>query len=154
MSRPSVGRWPLLPTANHTDPDNRYNYVYSALEATNRLESQDAVRLEHQQQHESVRPDSRATPNRSRARAARGEARPDLALPTPGVSNNRGRSYDAVHIVQVLSATMTNEILATFYPIRRQPTPTRDPSKLRLDALNVAFQGVFPHTAESVRAVQ
>ena len=65
----------------------------------------------------------------------------ELALPTLGLGTNRARSY-AGTVVQVLSPTMTHEVLVTF---TRQTLDAsyQDPSKLRLDALNVDFQGVF-----------
>ena len=60
----------LYPLPNYTDPDNRYNYVYSALEPTNRIELRTAVRLEHQRRHQGVRPD------RARSGRHRGASRP------------------------------------------------------------------------------
>ena len=44
------------PLPNYNDPTNRYNYVYSALEPNEPLRLQVAVRLQHQQQHQGLRP--------------------------------------------------------------------------------------------------
>ena len=46
----------LYPLPNYNDPNNLYNYVYSRARADEPHRLQDAVRLEHQQQHEGVRP--------------------------------------------------------------------------------------------------
>jgi Carboxypeptidase regulatory-like domain len=132
----------LYPLPNHTDPDNRYNYVYSALEPTNRMELR--TRFDW---NVSARAKAyvRISSDREDTEGPRGpwsNSASDLALPTPGVGTNRAHSY-AGTVVQVLSSTMTNEVLFTF---TRQTLDAsyRDPSKLRLDALNADFRGVFP----------
>jgi hypothetical protein len=132
----------LYPLPNYTDPDNRYNYVYSALEPTNRMELR--TRLDWNvsagtKAYLRIASDREDTEG---LRNAWSTSASDLALPTPGVGTNRAHSYAAT-VVQMLSPTMTNEVLGTF---TRQTLDTsyRDPSKLRLDALSVGFQGVFP----------
>ena len=46
----------LYPLPNYNDPSNLYNYVYSRLEPTNRHDFKAPLRLEHQQQHQGLRP--------------------------------------------------------------------------------------------------
>ena len=131
----------LYPLPNYTDPDNRYNYVYSALEPTNRLETR--LRFDW-----NISVDTKAYMRIARdqedTEGPRGpwtNSLSELALPTLGIGTNRAHSY-AGTVVQVLNPTMTNEVLVTF---TRQTLDAsyQDPSKLRLDALNVDFQGVF-----------
>ena len=131
----------LYPLPNYTDPDNRYNYVYSALEPTNRLETR--LRFDW-----NISVDTKAYIRMARdqedTEGPRGpwtNSLSELALPTLGIGTNRAHSY-AGTVVQVLNPTMTNEVMVTF---TRQTLDAsyQDPSKLRLDALNVDFQGVF-----------
>jgi Carboxypeptidase regulatory-like domain/TonB-dependent Receptor Plug Domain len=101
----------LYPMPNYSDPDNRYNYVYSALEPTNRTEMK--MRFDWNI--------SNAT--KAYVRIARDPEHVEnprgiwwggnLALPTPGESANLGRSYSA-NIVSVLGPTLTNEALVSF----------------------------------------
>ena len=131
----------LYPRPNYTDADNRYNYVYSALEPTNRMEAR--ARFDWNVSA-STKAYVRISSDREDTEGLRGPwatSASDLALPTPGLGTNRAHSY-AGTIVQVLGPTMTNEILATF---TRQTLDGSygDPSRLRLDALNVRFDGVF-----------
>ena len=83
----------------------------------------------------------------ARAAPGRGGGRPRAADTRAG--HNRGRSY-AGNIVSVLNPTTTNESLVTFSRLTLD-TSYRDPSRLRLDALNADFQGSSP--SESVCAV-
>ena len=130
----------LYPLPNHSDPDNRYNYVYSALEPTNRVEMKGRVdwnisastkayvRIAHDT--EDVESPARRLGMRT-ARAA-----------DPGAGTNRGRSY-AGNVVQVLSPTLTHEVLVTYSRLTLD-NAYRDPSMLRKDALGVDFVGFFP----------
>ena len=131
----------LYPLPNYTDPNNRYNYVYTALEATNRLEIKMRFDWSISSNTKAYVRIARDSEEIEGPRGPWGGAS-DLALPTPGVSNSRGRSYVG-NVVQVLSPTMTNEIVMTFTRAAGNHA-YEDPSKLRLDALNVDFQGVFP----------
>ncbi len=131
----------LYPLPNYTDPNNRYNYVYSALEATNRLEIKMRFDWSISSNTKAYVRIARDSEEGEGPRGPWGGAS-DLALPTPAVGNSRGRSYVG-NIVHVLNPTMTNEIVATFTRATGNHS-YEDPSKLRLDALNVEFQGVFP----------
>jgi Carboxypeptidase regulatory-like domain/TonB-dependent Receptor Plug Domain len=130
----------LYPLPNYSDADNRYNYAYSALEPTNRLEMK-------------LRVDWNLNPNtRVYARLAHDNEDVEsprgiwwggqVKLPTPGELTNRGRSY-SVNVVEVLSTSMTNEALATFSRLTLDSS-YRDPAALRKDALGTDFVGFFP----------
>ena len=66
----------------------------------------------------------------------------DVALPTPNVGENRGRSY-AGNIVSVLSPTMTNEVLVSYSRLTLD-NRFKDPSVLEQGAGGVTFNGIFP----------
>ena len=68
---------------------------------------EDAVRLEHHQQHQGVRPVSRDPADTESPRGT-WWAPVDVALPTPNVDKELGRSY-STNLVSVLSPSMTNE---------------------------------------------
>ena len=46
----------LYPDPNYNDPNNLFNYVYHCARAAGPRRDEDAVRLEHHQQHQGVRP--------------------------------------------------------------------------------------------------
>jgi hypothetical protein len=103
----------LYPNPNFNDPNNLYNYVYQALEPTNRTDFKSRfdwnisnktkayVRVAHETEY---------------TESARGVwwAPPDVvALPTPNVGEHVGRSY-AGNVVTVLSPSMTNEVVVSY----------------------------------------
>ena len=131
----------LYPLPNHSDPDNRYNYVYSVPYPINRVESRARVDW------------NISNAVKAYVRLARDAEDVDfhkgvwggwsgLELVTPTVAHNRGRSY-AGNIVAVMSPTMTNESLVSWTGLK-QDNPFRDPSRIRKDTLGVDFQGFFP----------
>ncbi len=138
----------LYPRPNYADADNRYNYVYSALEPTNRMEARARFDWNVSAGTKAYVRISRDREDTEGLRGPWANSASDLALPTPGLGTNRAHSY-AGTIVQVLSPTMTNEILGTF---TRQTLDASydDVSRLRLDALNVRFDGVFPNQSPYV----
>ena len=136
----------LYPLPNYSDPDNRYNYVYSALEPTNRLQANGRVDWNISS---STRAYIRVARDAEDIENPRGIWwRGDLAVATPGESGNRGRSF-AGNILQVLSGTLTNEILISFSRLTLD-NAYRDPSRIRKDALRVEFQGLFPDQTPTV----
>ena len=139
----------LYPLPNYADADNRYNYVYSALEPTNRMEARARFDWNVSAGTKAYVRISRDREDTEGLRGPWANSASDLALPTPGLGTNRAHSY-AGTIVQVLSPTMTNEILAT-YTRQTLDASYDDVSRLRLDALNVRFDGVSSEP-ESVRA--
>jgi hypothetical protein len=129
----------LYPLPNYSDPENRYNYIYSALEPTNRLELR--TRLDWNITNTTkayIRIARDAEDIESPLGVWFGGA---LALPTPGEQRSRGRSYSG-NVVAVLTPTLTNEALVTFSRLTLD-TSFRDPSKLRKDKLGVDFVGFF-----------
>jgi hypothetical protein len=136
----------LYPLPNHNDPDNRYNYIYSALEPTNRVEMKARVDWNISSNTKAYVRIARDTEDVENPRGI--WWRGDLAVATPGESTNRGRSY-AGNIVQVLNQTLTNEVLVSFSRLTLD-NGYRDPSRIRADALGVEFQGLFPNQSPYV----
>jgi len=130
----------LYPLPNYTDADNRYNYVYSALEPTNRVEAKarvDWTISASTKAYVRIAMDAEdvESPLGLWCRCSQ------VALAAPEASRNRGRSY-AANLTEVLSATTTNEVLVSFTRLtldNAYDTPTR----IRKDALGVDFQGLF-----------
>ena len=138
----------LYPRPNYADAANRYNYVYSALEPTNRMEARARFDWNVSAGTKAYIRISRDREDTEGLRGPWATSASDLALPTPGLGTNRAHSY-AGTIVQVLSPTMTNEILAT-YTRQTLDASYQDPARLRLDALNVRFDGVFSNQSPYV----
>ncbi len=132
----------LYPNPNYSDPNNLYNYVYQALEPTNRTDFKSRfdwnisnktkayVRVAHETEY---------------TESARGVwwAPPDVvALPTPNVGEHVGRSY-AGNVVTVLNPTMTNEALVSYSRLTLD-NRFKDPSVLKQGAGGITFNGIFP----------
>lgn len=126
----------LYPLPNYSHPENRYNYVYSAPYPINRIESR--ARFDWNISS-NARAYVRLASDNENVDFPRGVwgGNSDLQLATDVLGRIRGRSY-AANVVQVLSPTMTNEILATFSRLTLE-NPFDDPSKLRKDTLGVEF---------------
>ncbi len=132
----------LYPLPNYSDPGNLYNYVYSRLEPTNRWDFK--ARFDWNISS-STRAYIRVAQEGETAENPRGVwwAPPNVvALPTPNIGENRGRSY-AANIVSVLSPTMTNEVVVSY---SRLTLDNRfgDPSLLAQGAGGITFNGIFP----------
>jgi Carboxypeptidase regulatory-like domain/TonB-dependent Receptor Plug Domain len=134
----------LYPDSNYSDPNNLYNYVYSALEPEDREElkarvdwnvtnnTKAFVRISHDPA-DVVRP--------------RGGwwAPSDVALPTPNIEQTLGRSYSG-NLVSVLSPSMTNEAVVSYTRLTLDNV-WQDPSVVAQGAGGVTFQGFsgFPY---------
>ena len=137
------------PVPNYSDHDNRYNYVYSALEPTNRVEVK--ARLDWNIST-STKAYVRMAHDREDIKNPRGIWwGGQLELPTPGEGRNRGTSYSA-NVVQVLSPSLTNEVLATYSRLTLD-NAYGDPSRIRKDALGADFVGFFPDQSPYVPLV-
>ena len=135
----------LYPDPNYSDPNNLYNYVYSALEPSNRTDlktrfdwnvsngTKAFVRIAHEAE-DDVGP-----------RGAWWGAS-DFALPTPNVQAVRGRSYSG-NVVSVLSPSMTNEAVVSYSRLTLD-NRWQDPSKVERGAGGVDFVGIFPDAPE------
>ena len=128
----------LYPLPNYNDPTNRYNYVYSVLEPTNRLELRTRVDWNVSSATKAY---VRLAVDAERIDYSRGVwgGNSELELATPVSARDLGRSL-AVNAVQSLSPTMTNEALISYGNLTFD-NPFRDPSKIRKDALGVDFDG-------------
>ncbi len=128
----------LYPLPNYSEPDNRYNYVYSVPYPINRIESRARVDWNISKNTRAYLRLAFDNENVDFPRGVWG-GNSDLQLATAVLGRNRGRSY-AANVVHVLSPTMTNESLASFSRVTFD-NPFADPSKLRKDALGVDFDG-------------
>ena len=132
----------LYPLPNHDDPRNLYNYVYNRLEPANRHDFK--ARFDWNISS-STKAYVRVANEGETIEQPRGVwwAEPtDVALPTPNVGENRGRSY-AGNIVSVLSPSMTNEVLVSYGRLTLD-NRFKDPGVLRQGAGGVTFNGIFP----------
>jgi hypothetical protein len=132
----------LYPLPNHNDPANLYNYVYSALEPANRTDFKARVDWNISNRTKAY---VRIAQEGETVESPRGVwwAPGDVvALPTPNIGENRGRSF-AGNIVTVLSPTMTNEALVSFSRLTLD-NRFKDPSLLQQGAGGITFNGIFP----------
>ena len=137
----------LYPRANYVDPANLYNYVYSQLEPTNRHDFKGRFDWTISN---STRAYVRIANEGETVESSRGVwwAPADVvALPTPNVGENKGRSY-AGNIVSVLSPTMTNEVLVSFSRLTLD-NHFKDPNLLNQGAGGITFRGIFPSEISS-----
>jgi hypothetical protein len=137
----------LYPLPNHNDPGNLYNYVYNRLEPQNRHDFK--ARFDWNISN-STKAYVRVANEGETIEQPRGVwwAEPtDVALPTPNVGENRGRSY-AGNIVSVLSPTMTNEVLVSYSRLTLD-NRFKDPSVMTQGVNGVTFTGAFPASATS-----
>ena len=133
----------LYPDPNYNDPNNLYNYVYHSLEPQNREEMKARVDW-------NITNNTRAYVRISRDPATQESPRgtwwapSDVALPTPNVDKELGRSYN-VNLVSVLSPTMTNEAVVSYTRLTLDNS-WKDPSKVAQGAGGVTFNGIqFPY---------
>ena len=132
----------LYPLPNYNDPSNLYNYVYSRLEPNNRYDFK--TRLDWNISN-STKAYVRIAREGETAESPRGVwwAPEDVvALPTPNIGENRGRSV-AANVVSVLSPTMTNEVLVSYSRLTLD-NHFKDPSLLMQGAGGITFNGIFP----------
>jgi hypothetical protein len=129
------------PSPNYVDPNNRYNYVFNTLQPIDRNDLKFRVDYNitnNTKLYVRAAIESESTEN------ARGIwwGASDVALPSPDVGENKGRSYSG-NVVTVLSPSMTNEALVTWTRLTLDDH-YKDPSKMRLDGYGVNFTGTFP----------
>jgi hypothetical protein len=132
----------LYPLPNYNDPSNLYNYVYSQLEPTNRTDFK--ARFDWNISN-STKAYVRIARESETAESARGVwwAPADIvALPTPNIGENKGRSF-AGNVVTVLSPSMTNEALVSYSRLTLD-NHFKDPSLLAQGAGGITFNGIFP----------
>ena len=131
----------LYPLPNYNDPKNLYNYVYSALEPSNRTDFKTRVDW-------NISNSTKAYVRIAREGEANENPRgvwwgpSDVALPSPNIGENRGRSV-AGNVVTVLSPTMTNEALVSYSRLTLD-NHFKDPARILQGAGGVTFNGIFP----------
>ncbi len=131
----------LYPLPNYNDPNNLYNYVYSALEPSNRHDFKSRFDWNISNSTKAyVRVVHEGEVNENPRGVWWGPS--DVALPTPNIGENRGRSY-AGNVVSVLSPSMTNEALVSYSRLTLD-NHFKDPSLINQGAGGITFNGIFP----------
>ena len=130
----------LYPQPNLVDSANRFNYVYSRLEPTNRNDLK--MRFDYNIS-QNTKAYVRVAIEGEDVESGRGVwwGASDVELPSPNLGTNRGRSY-AGNIVSVLSPTMTNEALVSFSRLRLDNT-FKDPATMSLSNYGLSMPGPF-----------
>ncbi len=132
----------LYPLPNYTDPNNLYNYVYSQLEPTNRTDFKSRFDWNISNSTKAYVRIAREGETAENARGVWWAPADVVALPTPNIGENRGRSF-ATNVVTVLSPTMTNEALVSYSRLTLD-NRFEDPSLLMQGAGGITFNGIFP----------
>ena len=136
----------LYPASNYTDPNNRYNYVFSKLEPQNRLQM--VLRLDYNFT-ENTKMYVRLAQDGETMEKARGAwwNSSSYDLPSSLTHENKGRSISA-NLTSVLSPTTTNEFLFTFSKLKLDIYHT-NPEAVSLSALGFPnFQGPWGQQTE------
>ena len=128
------------PKSNYSTANNQFNYVFSHLDPTNRLEMK--YRFDWNITN-NTKAYVRIAHDNETAEGARGVwwGASDVALPSSNLGSNHGRSYSG-NVVSVLSPTTTNEALVSWSRLTLDNTYA-DPSKMRLDSNNLSMPGTF-----------
>jgi hypothetical protein len=135
----------LYPDPNYNDPNNLFNYVYHSLEPQNREEMK--MRFDW-----NISNNTKAFVRISRDPATQESPRgtwwapSDVALPTPNVDKELGRSY-STNLVSVLSPSMTNELVVSYTRLTLDNS-WKDPSLVAqgTNPGGVSFNGIqFPY---------
>jgi hypothetical protein len=140
-----LASWYPLP--NYNDPNNLYNYVYSQLEPTNRTDFKSRFDWNISNRTKAYVRIAHETENAESPRGVWWAPGDVVALPTPNVGENVGRSYSG-NIVSVLSPTMTNEALVSYSRLTLD-NHYKDTSMLLQGAGGQTFNGIFPAGQQS-----
>ncbi len=129
------------PDPNYSDPTNRFNYVYSALEPQNRNDFKTRVDW-------NINNNTKAYVRFARESEVNDQPRggwwgpSQVALPTPNVADSAGRSY-SFNLVNVLGPTTTLESLVSYSRLELD-NYYRDPSRISKVDQGINFEGMFP----------
>ena len=138
-----IGRYlaSLYPLPNYSDPNNLFNYVYSRLEPTNRTDFK--ARFDWNINN-ATRAYVRIARESEESTNPRGVwwGPSDVALPSPNIGTNNGRSV-AANIVSVLSPSATNEALVSYSRLALD-NHFQDASRIKQGAGGVTLNGIFP----------
>ena len=132
----------LYPEPNYNDPNNLYNYVYNRLEPQNRIDFKGRFDWNISNQTRAYVRVAHETETIEGPRGVWWTQADMIALPTPNIGENVGRSYTG-NIVTVLSSTMTNEALVSYSRLTLD-NRFRDPELLMQGAGGITFTGIFP----------
>jgi hypothetical protein len=145
----AMGRYlaSLYPQPNLNDQRNLYNYVFSRLEPSNRWDFKGRFDWNISNSTKAYVRIANEGETVEQARGVWWAEATDVALPTPNVGENRGRSY-AGNVVSVLSPTMTNEFLVSYSRLTLD-NRFRDPSLFQQGAGGITFNGIFPANTTS-----
>jgi hypothetical protein len=130
----------LYPQPNLNDSANRFNYVYSRLEPTNRNDLK--MRFDYNIS-QNTKAYVRVAIEGEDVESGRGVwwGASDVELPSPNLGTNRGRSYSG-NVVSVLSPTMTNEALVSFSRLKLDNT-FKDQATMSLSNYGINMPGPF-----------
>ena len=131
----------LYPLPNYTDPANLYNYVYSELEPNNRFDFKSRFDWNISNNTKAYVRIAREGETAESPRGVWWAPEDVVALPTPNIGENRGRSV-AGNVVSVLSPSMTNEVLVSWSRLTLD-NHFQDPSLLNQGAGGINFRGIF-----------
>jgi hypothetical protein len=130
------------PDPNYSDPTNRFNYVYSALEPQNRNDFK--TRIDYNISNNTKAYVRFAQESESLEQPRGGWWGPSqVALPTPNVQDSKGRSY-SFNLVNVLSPTTTAESLVSYSRLTLDNF-YKDPSRISKADVGINFEGIFPN---------
>jgi hypothetical protein len=132
----------LYPDPNYNDPNNLYNYVYQALEPQNRIDFKSRFDWAISNSTRAYLRVARESETVESARGVWWAPEDVVALPTPNVGTNVGKSFSG-NVVSVLSSTMTNEALVSYSRLALD-NHFKDPSILQQGHNGLNFQGIFP----------
>ncbi|HEY7498220.1 MAG TPA: carboxypeptidase regulatory-like domain-containing protein [Vicinamibacterales bacterium] len=132
----------LYPDPNFSDPNNLYNYVYSRLEPTDRWDFKTRIDWNITNNTRAYMRIAQEGETIEQPRGVWWAPADVVALPTPNIGENRGRSYSG-NIVSVLSPTMTNEILVSYSRLTLD-NRFQNPEILQQGAGGITFRGIFP----------
>jgi len=140
----------LYPMPTGSYQNNRYNYAYSPLEPTNRVDMK--MRFDWNVTN-NTKAYVRVAREHEDVEGSRGVwwGASDVQLPSSNLGSNLGRSVSG-NVVTVLNPTMTNEALVSWSKLKLDNT-YKDPAKMRLDTYGVQFNGAFPNASPYIPGV-
>jgi len=130
----------LYPDPNYNDPNNLFNYVYSRLEPTNRTDFKSRFDWSISNNTKAYVRVAHETETAESPRGVWWAPGDVVALPTPNIGENLGRSY-AGNVVTVLSPTMTNGALVSYSRLTLD-NRFKDPSILTQGHNGLTFEGI------------
>ena len=129
------------PDPNYSDPTNRFNYVYSALEPQNRNDFKTRIDW-------NINNNTKAYVRFARESESLDQPRggwwgpSQVALPTPNVQDSAGKSY-SFNLVNVLGPTTTAESLVSYSRLTLDNF-YKDPSRVTKDGSGHRLRGHVP----------